>query len=102
MFIKFLIFILLVCSSFTINKEEVNITIETLNPDHKQVGANIKIFSLPNKTLLGEHHTFGLFSIAIPEGIYLLQIQHCDTVSIELKAFANHKKIVFLNDDCIL
>jgi len=96
---KFLFFILLICSSFAINKK-VNVIIETVNPDHKQIGADIKIFSLPNKALLAEHHTFGLFSIALPEGNYLLQIQHCDTVSIELKAFANHKKIVFLNDDC--
>jgi len=97
---RILIFILFLCSSFSINKE-VNIIIETVNPDHKQVGADIKIFSLPKKDLLAEHHTYGLFSIALPEGTYLLQIQHCDTVSIELKAFANHKKIVFLNDDCV-
>lgn len=97
---KILIFILFVCSSFSINKE-VNVIIETVNPDHKQVGADIKIFSLPNKALLAEHHTFGLFSIALPQGTYLLQIQHCDTVSIELKAFANHKKVIFLNDDCV-
>lgn len=97
---RFLIFILFLCSSFSINKE-VNIIIETVNPDHKQVGADIKIFTLPKKDLLSEHHTYGLFSIALPEGTYLLQIQHCDTVTIELKAFANHKKVIFLNDDCV-
>lgn len=80
----------------------VQVTIYTLNPDKELIPATVQILSPDKSKILYECKSKGICKIEIEKGEYVLRLIHCDTVDNILKAYQNHKKGIFMNDDCDL
>ena len=85
---------------FTQTPGMVKVKLCTFSPDKKPVEAYLRIYSLPDSTLIKSDYSKGKCEVYLPLGNYHIVYKRCGSTSFLLKADRNKQIVTFLNNEC--